>query len=608
MITLRPAEARWFETYVPREQTVCATELLARTGAVQLELDPSLPLLLDEQKLRHLVAQSLGIMEVYRDILPAGVERPTALVGSSVHLANLALHRLRVWSARVDYLREHLEQLRADRDYLALLSEGLEALHAAGLDLEGLPRHTRFLCKCFFACPPGCCERDEQLGAMVRFVVKGPEHDFPFLVGVPEQGDVVARMVLEGGCEQVGLPTWLSTERARQITEIEANRVLTDNQIAGFERELMALCRDAHVAEANANIQTLAWYLEHAAGHLRGQGFCHVTGWTTARNPQVLQQALRDAGIGAIIRFPDAPSFATPPTTTLASWWASPFRPLLLLWGPPGRQEVDPSGLLALIVPLLFGYMFPDVGHGAMLVVFALLLWRRWPEIRFLLPCGIAAILFGFLTGEVFGLEGVIPALWLRPLDDPLTLLAVPMAFGVLLLLLGLVFGGIEAYWRGQLTEWFLGEAAVLALYPVLLLGLVFPLLLWLILPILVQHVIGTLLLARRARLAVPASLAGGLGRLVLGLFELALNTLSFVRVGAFALAHAALSHAVVTLAGMIEEPSLWLLAMVLGNLFAVTLEALVVFVQTTRLALFEFFTKFLRADGRIFRPMRAPP
>jgi V/A-type H+-transporting ATPase subunit I len=56
-----------------------------------------------------------------------------------------------------------------------------------------------------------------------------------------------------------------------------------------------------------------------------------------------------------------------------------------------------------------------------------------------------------------------------------------------------------------------------------------------------------------------------------------------------------------------VENPLAWWLVVVLGNLFAVVLEGLVVFVQTTRLILFEFFTHFLRAEGRLFRPVAGP-
>jgi V/A-type H+/Na+-transporting ATPase subunit I len=64
----------------------------------------------------------------------------------------------------------------------------------------------------------------------------------------------------------------------------------------------------------------------------------------------------------------------------------------------------------------------------------------------------------------------------------------------------------------------------------------------------------------------------------------------------------------VITLAGPVEQPLFWLLIIVVGNVFAIVLEGLVVFVQTTRLVLFEFFIHFLRADGRIFQPVLRPP
>jgi len=54
---------------------------------------------------------------------------------------------------------------------------------------------------------------------------------------------------------------------------------------------------------------------------------------------------------------------------------------------------------------------------------------------------------------------------------------------------------------------------------------------------------------------------------------------------------------------------SLWLggLFILVGNIFGVVLEGLLVFVQTTRLVLFEFFIRFLRAEGRLFRPVSGP-
>lgn len=275
------------------------------------------------------------------------------------------------------------------------------------------------------------------------------------------------------------------------------------------------------------------------------------------------------------------------------------------MWGAPGKQEIDPTGLLALIVPLLFGYMFGDVGHGLVLAAFALLFWRRWPQIRFLLPCGLAAVGFGFLFGDVFGFHGVIPALWLRPLDEPLMVLGVPLLFGVLLMLLALVFAGIEAYWQERLRRWVLADAAILILYAVLLTAIFLPAALWATPALVLYYLVGSWLLAEKEPLK---ALGVAVGELLLSVFELIMNTLSFVRLGAFALAHAALSFTVLSLAATVENPVGWLLIVVLGNLFVIVLEGLVVFVQTTRLVLFEFFIHFLRAEGRPFRPGSLPP
>jgi V/A-type H+-transporting ATPase subunit I len=91
-------------------------------------------------------------------------------------------------------------------------------------------------------------------------------------------------------------------------------------------------------------------------------------------------------------------------------------------------------------------------------------------------------------------------------------------------------------------------------------------------------------------------------------LLQLFVNTLSFVRVGAFALAHAGLASAVSSLAAGIGSRPIAILALALGNALLILIEGLVVGIQTTRLVLFEFFIRFLRGSGRQFHPLQSPP
>lgn len=599
-MSLRPLQARWFETYVPRDQTVHATEVLARTGLVQLESETSILERVDESALRTFVDRFRTLAAAHAHDLPGVGRQVTALEGNPVHLANLALHRLQVWSARLDFVKAHLEHLRAEQQHLELLAACLDAMDREGLDLDGVFRKTRFLCKCLFACPKGqVCE--PELEASVERVVHGETHDFLYIAGLHEQSDQTRRIIVEQGCQQLSVPAWLAGGMAQQKQALSTHQARTLAEIAGMQAEFKALRADPEIAQAKANIDTLQWYLEHAAGTLTAGAYCHVTGWTTAADVHQLQQALEAAGIHAVIRLPAPPAHAEAPVATLDAWWAQPFQSITALWGTPGRREVDPTGVLALVVPLLFGYMFPDVGHGLLLVLFAALFSRRWPRIRFLLPCGLVAMLFGALFGDVFGFHDLLPALWTHPLDEPLSVLAVPMLFGIGLMLLGMVFAGIEARWRGELKRWLLADFGVLLIYASVLTGLWLPQAFWLSVMAAIYYLAGSVLLAPAG--SKLTSLPLSLGALLLSIFELAMNTLSFLRVGAFALAHAALSHAVLTLAGSVE--SLWLqgLIILVGNVFAVVMEGLLVYVQTTRLVLFEFFTRFLRADGRLFRP-----
>lgn len=145
----------------------------------------------------------------------------------------------------------------------------------------------------------------------------------------------------------------------------------------------------------------------------------------------------------------------------------------------------------------------------------------------------------------------------------------------------------------------------MLLLYASLTVAFFYPPALWVSGAGLAWYLLGGFVLIHRHQ---TLGLSQVLGNLLESLFALALNTLSFLRVGAFALAHAALNQALLALAEDINAVLLRWLFLVAGHAVLIALEALVVFVQTTRLVLYEFFIRFLRAEGRVFRPLAVPP
>ena len=90
-------------------------------------------------------------------------------------------------------------------------------------------------------------------------------------------------------------------------------------------------------------------------------------------------------------------------------------------------------------------------------------------------------------------------------------------------------------------------------------------------------------------------------------LFEVLLsylsNTLSFLRIGAFAVSHAAMMEVVLMLAGATNGGSPNWIVVVLGNIFVCAMEGLIVGIQVLRLEYYEIFSRFYAGNGREFQP-----
>jgi V/A-type H+-transporting ATPase subunit I len=140
-------------------------------------------------------------------------------------------------------------------------------------------------------------------------------------------------------------------------------------------------------------------------------------------------------------------------------WFLAPFEVLLGLLPPPRYGSLDPTPLLAVSFPLLYGLMLGDIGYGAVILVLALIVWCRrafgdtGQRLAFIaICCALASIVFGVLFGECFGdlgsSLGLAPVL--RSRAEPRTLLGVVLAIGVIHLAIGVALGLWMAIRRGR--------------------------------------------------------------------------------------------------------------------------------------------------------------
>ena len=410
------------------------------------------------------------------------------------------------------------------------------------------------------------------------------------------EADVHVRLIEQAESELAGL------ERRAEPGDRElalAGRIRdTQSRIASIRADIAALNGKYALHRALDDVARACWCYQNLED--AGAIFSRVTGWTNDR--QKLSSCLQSAASRALVHYPKAPEGLQAPMLLHNPGWIQPFEVFSRLVGMPGRYGTDPSGMLALVAPLMFGYMFGDVIQGLVLVVVGLVLQRRWPMLRLVVAGGFAAIAFGFAFGSAGSVHGVVPTLWLNPLEDPLPVLIVPLVFGALLLGVGLGLKGVEAYWRGTLKTWLGSDAGFLALYAGILIAFVHPAGIWIAVAGTLLYVLGYV---RRERRAIAA--LGAAGELLQKSAEILINTVSFVRVGAFAMAHAGLSTAIVALGQATGNCVGEALVLILGNVMIIAIEAMVASIQTTRLVLLEFFTRFFETSGREFHPLPSP-
>jgi V/A-type H+-transporting ATPase subunit I len=312
------------------------------------------------------------------------------------------------------------------------------------------------------------------------------------------------------------------------------------------------------------------------------------------------------------------------------------FQPLVTTYAQPRYGEIDPTALIALTFPLIYGAMFGDVGHGLMLVLVGWLVHNRKIQAlrsianlgAIIMACGGMATVFGFLYGSVFGKEDLLPALWIKPMDNIMQILLMAVGLGIVLLSTGFVLNIVNAWvtrdWgrllfdhngiAGFVFYWSLlgiGAGALIAGFPVSPVVFGIPAV-GAGIAVMFSDVLKRLVENHRPLLdGSPGTYAI---QAIFELFEtfisLLSNSLSYVRIGAFAVAHGGLSAVIFILAEMAGSPrsiGYWLVILV-GQLFIVGFEGLIVGIQTMRLEYYEFFSKFFSGGGLRYKPLTLLP
>lgn len=359
------------------------------------------------------------------------------------------------------------------------------------------------------------------------------------------------------------------------------------------------------------------------------RNFFYFSGWIPKSEREKIVDQIEKLCPTAILSFDDSDgvrSEIVPPTKLKNSWLLKPFEMLVNLYGVPNYKEIDPTFFLGITYLILFGAMFGDVGQGGVILLGGWLL-REKSSMKvqgdLMMRVGLSSVIFGFLYGSLFGFETILPALLIRPIENIDTVLLSSVIFGVILLLMSFGLSIKNAYERRDIEEGIFGRngLAGLGFYIVLLIGIVQVALSNILIPNSILLIIGGLMLSLilfRNPLAsgilkkTPSYHGGkkeyyieGSFDLIETLLSLLSNTISFIRIGAFALNHVGLFLAFETMAHLSGNPAASVFIIILGNVIIIALEGLIVFIQGLRLEYYEMFSKYYRGDGVKYEPLK---
>lgn len=356
----------------------------------------------------------------------------------------------------------------------------------------------------------------------------------------------------------------------------------------------------------------------------RAHGEAHVTGWVPRSSQRKLIERVKKSTEGHCeISFADPDPEEEIPSLINHHRFLRPFEKLVLSFGIPSYNELDPTWFMAFSFMLVFSFMFADVGHGLVLATVGLatfVLGRKADQVGgvlsyvlqsggLLIVCGLSGVMGGVLLGEFFGYHVsflaskiVLPeplriVLPFRPIEEPMQMFKLSLLVGTLHISFGLVLNIVNrllqrrfraAFFEGGCWLWFyVGlmysifsyglNLFALAASPIMLWGIVMPLLLMLLGRLSIEGIDGFVFFTE----AVISSVS---------------NTISYLRILALSLAHSIISLIILEVGGHN------LLVAVGGCLPALALEGLIVFIHSTRLMWVEWFSKFYKGGGTLFK------
>ncbi|MEM2451977.1 MAG: V-type ATPase 116kDa subunit family protein [Candidatus Methanomethylicia archaeon] len=361
--------------------------------------------------------------------------------------------------------------------------------------------------------------------------------------------------------------------------------------------------------------------------------FSYMFGWVPKdRVNEIIETIEKTTNKSVVISVSQPGKHDNPPFLSKSPKPLKPFESLIKTYDIPSTHEINPTLIVSITFPLLFGLAFADVGHGLLLALFGIatyILKRKGfsggEMINLVLSgaelyilCGIAAIFGGLMFGEFFGfhihhppLEFILEAIpgighAFSPLEEPMKMFKLSLMVGIMHISLGLTLSVINAVLEGEYKKAFFGHICWLWFYlGAMYLGLFvykFDISKWMSGSLTIPLVVAPLVLMLVGMMLTENPIDGFAHTFEAAISSLS-HTVSYGRILALSLSHGMLSQLLSSAIPALGAAGYIVLA--IGTITLVmALEGLVSFTHVLRLTWVEFGFKYFRGGGEEYKPL----
>ena len=439
--------------------------------------------------------------------------------------------------------------------------------------------------------------------------------------------------------ERVRVPDFVKGTPEKAYEEIN-NKIVREKAEAAVLEEKIEMLKQINLEKLNKAFIKLKFKndtFEFRKMVATVNGKFYIIGFVPEKEAEEFEALFENVkSVSVLLKPPNADSQIVPPTKLKNGFFATPFKMLVEMYGLPAYDGINPTVYFAITYTLLFGLMFGDLGQGAILFLIGLFISKVKKNAAggILSRVGLSSMFFGFMYGSVFGYEKTLDPVYelfgwkgkpLEVFEQTNFILLGAVALGAVFITISIVLNIILGFRQKNYEKAIFGSNGLVGLvfYLSVIVGAAITLgahitvftplyiIFLVVLPLLLMFFrvpLSNLVKYKKVNVGdehegVGTFIAENFFELFEFLLSYVTNTMSFLRIGGFILSHAGMMLVVMTLADGVSAGASPFIV-IIGNLFVMAMEGMIVGIQAIRLEYYEIFSRFYEGNGKPFVPV----